>query len=482
MAATDNNSSLQSEGVQTSPYLRPSSPSPSVTPSLALGACPLLDRSASTPSTASSFSSRSVSTASDGSITGTNRRRGYMRPQGTDFADSARNRDSVLCLGSIAHMQNYFARTGLLDGKGAQLSRGRKKLGEDSVTIVDQEGPSPESENISGFQEWSTTGDGTYLPPTVSTYKEKPIYAQPPPDVTVLRRELKESLDDARKVMEEVETQSEETRVAEHQEHQGFFEIQGLHILDLVTLAIRAAKNYYTCHNNPQKLYSIRPEKEIRADLYQVMDTLKRMANREFRGGMRDVEQLSITSWIQSIEDVLRDEQEAEKKELEQLEQWTWLRGDWTGRGRQREQLFFNSFDPDMQSLPSWTTPTEEPSPFLKSLQSGIRLVHLHNSLVKGSRRRFGDITTFHTDLNKPYRCADNLRYWIKAAELRWEVKLSLNVLDLVYEKQPDVWQTFDAALLKWSAAVREELSSELFADKEADHQTRPQLQIDGED
>lgn len=212
------------------------------------------------------------------------------------------------------------------------------------------------------------------------------------------------------------------------------------------------------------------------------MDTLKRMANREFEGGMRDQEQLNITSWVQSIDDLLRDEQEMEKKEQEMPEQWTWLRGDWTGREREREQQFFNAFDPDMHALPTWTVPTQEPSPFLKSVQSGIRLVNLHNSLVKRSRRRFGEITTFHTDLNKPYRCADNLRYWIKAAELRWEVKLSLNVLDLVYEKQPDVWQTFDAALLKWSAAVREELTNELFAKKEAVHQTLPQMQIDVEE
>ena len=50
-----------------------------------------------------------------------------MRPQGTAFAESARNRDSVMSLGSIAHMQYYFARTGLLDGKGAQLAKGDMK-------------------------------------------------------------------------------------------------------------------------------------------------------------------------------------------------------------------------------------------------------------------------------------------------------------------------------------------------------------------
>jgi hypothetical protein len=49
-----------------------------------------------------------------------------MRPHGTDFAASARSRESVLSLGSIAHLQYYFARTGLLDGKGGQLARKRQ--------------------------------------------------------------------------------------------------------------------------------------------------------------------------------------------------------------------------------------------------------------------------------------------------------------------------------------------------------------------
>ena len=104
--------------------------------------------------------------------------------------------------------------------------------------------------------------------------------------------------------------------------------------------------------------------------------------------------------------------------------------------------------------------------------------MHLHNALVKHSKRRFGEIKTFHTDLNKPYRCADNLRYWIKAAELRWEVKLQLDVLDLVYEKSDQIWLDFDKALLKWSTAVREELTSELLAPKSVTSAAPPVLQV----
>ena len=50
--------------------------------------------------------------------TGEAKRRGFSRPEGTEFANSARSRDSVMALGSIQHLQYFFARTGLLDGKG----------------------------------------------------------------------------------------------------------------------------------------------------------------------------------------------------------------------------------------------------------------------------------------------------------------------------------------------------------------------------
>ncbi|KAI7073606.1 hypothetical protein KC352_g42272, partial [Hortaea werneckii] len=218
------------ESTIASPEQRPSSPSLSASPSLALDAIPSLDRSVSTPSnsSASTLSIRSRhSRLSDGGATVV-RRRGYMRPQGTAFADSARNRDSVMSLGSIAHMQYYFARTGLLDGKGAQLAKEGKKNGnnkenvEPSISSVDDLGMTSLSQydgTTSGYavsdpgqdtavvesptdmqsisDAWIPTTKPPMLPPTVSTYKQKPSYTEPLPDMPVLRRELKEALQDA---------------------------------------------------------------------------------------------------------------------------------------------------------------------------------------------------------------------------------------------------------------------------------------------
>ena len=440
-----------------------------------------------------------------------------MRPQGTAFADSARNRDSVMSLGSIAHMQYYFARTGLLDGKGAQLAKDREKKktspnmnkeniepshlsgaavddfaisslslhdGSSAYAISDPgldhsvvESPS----EFTGEENFWASPEPLMLPPTVSTYKQKPSYTEPLPDMPVLRRELKEALQDACKVLEETQ-KNENNAIGEVEESSGFYEIQGLHLLDIITLAIRAAKNYYTAHTNPQKLYALKSERKIRADLYNVLDVLKRMASRNFRGGIRIGELTDILLWIESIDKLLKKEEELEQAEAAEREAMVWREGDWSGREREREWLFLKSFDADAASLPPWPESAESaalPSDFLKALQDGQRLVVLHNALVSRSKRKFGEIKTFHTDVGKPYRMAENLRFWIKAAELRWEIKLSVPVLDVVHSKNEETWRHFDDAVFTWCQGVRAELTEEWRQEALNQKRRPPELKVE---
>lgn len=441
-----------------------------------------------------------------------------MRPQGTAFADSARNRDSVMSLGSIAHMQYYFARTGLLDGKGAQLAKeneqkkkavvnGNKEnqmpsrlsgaaMDDFAISSLSlHDGTSTYAISDSGLDQsvvespTEFTGDGDLwtsheplmLPPTVSTYKQKPSYTEPLPDMPVLRRELKEALQDACKVLEETQ-KGENHALGEVEETSGFYEIQGLHLLDIITLAIRAAKNYYTAHTNPQKLYALRSERTLRADLYNVLDVLKRMATRNFRGGIRLTELTDILLWIEGIDKLTKTEEQLEQEEAAEREAMVWREGEWRGREREREWLFLKSFDSDAATLPQWPEPTEAqelPTEFLKALQDGQRLVRLHNALVSRSKRNFGEITTFHTDVAKPYRMAENLRFWIKAAELRWEIKLSVPVLDVVNSKGEESWKKFDDAIFIWCQGVRAELTEEWRQEALNEKRKPPELKIE---
>ena len=148
-----------------------------------------------------------------------------MRPQATLFSESAKNRESVMSLGSIAHLQYYFARTGLLDGKGAQLARKNLQIKlpaslsrSASLGLPDMSTDLAISPSSSSYDASETTatespselGDDAQwdrelamLPPTVSTYNQRPAYVPPPPDVTSLRRELTEALEDALKVLKD---------------------------------------------------------------------------------------------------------------------------------------------------------------------------------------------------------------------------------------------------------------------------------------
>lgn len=492
-----------------------SSPPPAVSPTLALDPCPGLDRSLSTASSSDSLDGRSTSSRlSDGgqSALSAAKRRGYMRPQATIFADSAKNRESVMSLGTIAHLQYYFARTGLLDGKGAQLAKEDEKALKlkkkrrasallpptsaprvtpraASMSVVETplsslrtatadthfsstpsiseyttlvESPIEEEDGEGSMTFVDEDGEPLMLPPTVSTYTHRPVYVPPPPDLTTLRRELTEALESALQVLKESDKCPDDS--------QGWYELQGLHLLDITTLAIRAAKTYYTAHSNPRALYAIKSEREIRKELYEVLEILKKMAARNFVGGIRKSEKVGILTWIVGISEVIQREIEAEKKEAEKREKWSWRTGSWEGREREREHLFLNCFLDEMkeetEELPPWIEPKglkdeELPTPFLQFWRNGLTLVLLHNECVRQSKRHFEEIRNWHTDFGKPYRLAENLRFWIKAAQLRWEVTLDVDVMGVVQGGRPEAWRKFDQALMKWCRAVREELTSE---------------------
>ncbi len=443
-------------------------------------------------------------------------RRGYVRPQGTNFAASAQSRESVLSLGSIAHLQYYFARTGLLDGKGGRLMKKKdnrdtldlsaldtsfltpRVVGSDVDSSYASMGSSPElhaqghggllvesptQEEDEYFSDEEDDEHPHMLPPTVSTYnhREKPI--PHPPTLDELKTDLQKGLSDAAKVLEEAKQNSKSPPTSPSQanragseplstafnesENQGWYELQGVHILDIMTLAIRAARRYYTAHDQPARLSAIKSERRIRAELLSVMEVLKRMATRNFASGMRGEERQTMENWVDSVYDMLKQEEALEEAERKQRASWTWLNGSWEGRGVEREYAFMKSMDPEATSLPDFrsvddVTDEKLPTEFLQDLRTGLRLVTLHNAIVKKSKRPFGAIEKWHTDFGKPYRSAENLRYWIKAAELRWEVVLKVDVMGVVNGTDRAAWKGFEDAIWKWCAKVREEIMTEL--------------------
>ncbi|KAI9053609.1 hypothetical protein LZ554_002563 [Drepanopeziza brunnea f. sp. 'monogermtubi'] len=515
------------------------SPSPSASPTPAIRALPELERSVSTGSEPSLYSSTMgrESLGSDSSVEisasrsssasySSNRlssfggpdkpqRRGYVRPQGTNFAASAQSRESVLSLGSIAHLQYYFARTGLLDGKGGRLAKRKenqrgtldlsaldtsfltpKFTGSDIDSSYASMGCSPELQaQLGGMLVESPTQEDEYyseeeeegeedpdhphmLPPTASTYihRVKPIPR--PPTLEELKDDLQKSLKEAVKLLDDVKQNPTSAPPSpqgskEHpsapvvDEDRGWHELQGMHILDIMTLAIRAAKMYYTAHDQPARLAAIKSERKIRTELLSVMDVLKRMATRNFAAGMRSEERVTMENWVASVYEMLSQEEAMEEAERKQRASWTWLDDSWDGPIVDREYAFIKSMDPNPETLPPFKSIDEVgddsiPTDFLDDMRTGLRLVKLHNAVVRKSKRPFGAIDKWHTDFAKPYRCAENLRYWIKAAELRWEVILKVDVMGVVGGTDRAALKGFEDAIWKWCGKVREEISAEL--------------------
>jgi hypothetical protein len=396
------------------------------------------------------------------------------------FAESAKNRESVMCLGSIAHLQYYFARTGLLDGKGGQMAK-TKQNGEYDIPRLSLSGSdvvdSPiEEEGQLLWEAAKEDGEAVMLPPTVSTYSHRDHYIPPPPDQKSLKKDLVEALEVALHAIEDtVPNKNPTSKDSEEEPTQGFYEIQGLHILDTTTLAIRAARLYYNMHPNPARLNSIKSDYQLRRDLMTVLDVLKRWAGRKFTGGLREEERLAILVWVSEVGMMIDQETKMEDAERQEREGWRWMDdADWVGKDELRELSFLESLlqesGGDSESLPQWAPSSHDhaPTDFLTSLADGRQLVRMHNTAVKRSKKQFGHITSHHIDVAKPYRRAENLRFWIKAAEIRWEVKLDLNVMGIVNSSHdPQVWRAFECAIFCWSRALREEVTRDWKTDEE---------------
>ena len=392
-----------------------------------------------------------------------------------------------MCLGSIAHLQYYFARTGLLDGKGGQMAK-TKQNGEYDIPRLSLSGnetvESPiEEEGQLLWEAAKEDGDVVMLPPTVSTYSHRDTYIPPPPDQKSLKKDLVESLEVALHAIEDTvpSKNSLPQQTEEDEPTQGFYEIQGLHVLDATTLAIRAARLYYTMHPNPTRLNSVRSDYQLRRDLMAVLDVLKRWAGRKFAGGLREEERLAILVWVSEVGMMIDQETKLEDAERQEREGWEWMdHAAWVGKDELRELSFLRSLLDGAvghkEPLPQWVPSSHDQAQtaFLKSLADGRQLIQMHNAAVKRSKKQFGQITSHHADVAKPYRRADNLRFWVKAAEIRWDVKLNLSVMGIVNSSQdPQVWKAFENAIFGWSKAAREEVTRDWKTDEERKLQAR---------
>ena len=83
-------------------------------------------------------------------------------------------------------------------------------------------------------------------------------------------------------------------------------------------------------------------------------------------------------------------------------------------------------FDPTEPRIPPPSS-----KDFVNTLRTGTKLCLIHNAVTQFSHRPFGLITRYHTDTSVQYRVTDNLRYFAKAAEIRWDVQIEWDVEEI---------------------------------------------------
>lgn len=374
-----------------------------------------------------------------------------------------------MSLGSIAHLQYYFARTGLLDGRSGQMVK-KKENGEYDIPKLSIRSNSETLEtpiDAEGELLWEAAkeeGEDIMHPPTVSTYRNPQPYVPPPPSQQSLKRELVEALENALHVLES----SERSSKLEENQTQGFYEIEGLQILDTTTLAIRAARQYYTQHPNPQKLNAIKADSELRKELYDVLEVLKKAASRNFAGGLREDERLQILIWVSDIGMMIDRETKLDDADRRGRKQWQWLDdSNWPNSPIEREHNFISFLLKEACFEDQENAHTVDEGVWY-SLIDGRKLVRMHNAAVKLSKRQFGYIDRCHEDVAKPYRRAENLRFWLKAAELRFETKLKLDVMATVNATVgSESVRSLKAVVLDWAKVVRKDLTKDWNGEEE---------------
>jgi hypothetical protein len=230
----------------------------------------------------------------------------------------------------------------------------------------------------------------------------------------------------------------------------------GIDVVDNATATIRLAQRYRTQIRHEDW----DDEKRLRRDAVDVLVVLRRIAEQQTTDITAEEKEI-VGTWCKGVRIRVEQDDEARRGIWEQAS--SWMDGTWDHKwGKsasklltaERYHLFLTQFDrsePQLPSSSSWDK-------FLAVLRTGTKLCIIHNALAHFSLRPFGLITRFHTDTSVRYRVTDNLRYFAKAAEIRWEVNIEWDVEE-IWRATPEGVDMLKRELGKWCESVINEMT-----------------------
>ena len=230
----------------------------------------------------------------------------------------------------------------------------------------------------------------------------------------------------------------------------------GMDIVERATATIRLAQRYRTQVRHEDW----DDEKRLRRDAVDVLVILRNIAERDGIDVTAE-EKGVVRTWCKAVRTRVERDDEVRRGVWEKAA--SWMEGNWQGKewgmisymiltNPDRYHLFLSQFDPSQPKLPPPTS-----TRFLDILRTGTKLCLIHNASTHFSLRPFGLITRFHTDTTVQYRVTDNLRYFAKAAEIRWEIILDWDVEE-IYRESPRGDEMLRSQLGKWCQHVIDEM------------------------
>ncbi|KAL1914718.1 uncharacterized protein VTP21DRAFT_7976 [Calcarisporiella thermophila] len=130
--------------------------------------------------------------------------------------------------------------------------------------------------------------------------------------------------------------------------------------------------------------------------------------------------------------------------------------------GRYRAFLEGNRQNQDSLE-PPLPDPHEDKAAFLASLCDGILLCQVYNQVVRKSRRPFGLINKIHTDTTRTYRAIENLRFFAAACKFRFDIAFRKEEFDAsaIARQTEQGLEQIEKALARFADTVIEELRND---------------------
>ncbi|GBC09617.1 hypothetical protein RclHR1_00900003 [Rhizophagus clarus] len=391
-------------------------------------------------------------------------KRGYKKPsKPREFAKSAKKRQSVLALGSITHLQHFYAKRGIIikPKKPKHVEEAEKKL---KLSI---------NTNVSDLLEITEEPDEDF-PPT-------PLPPSPPPLPAYITSKL------------DVETDPEVLLATCHADIQAMLDawcivtgevkaeadpvpVDILAAIETTTKAVQSVKNYSMFKED----LSAESLTKIRAVALEVLEMISDLEEshrdeddsssedghlyKESNYHSLDRQRNILRKYIEVVEEsLLFDDKDlypntsylrpSSVSSEEDLKQGVAVitpplspghpNNDWVNPEvfgddiMARYHAFLEAHRPSKSKQSPDYIPLPDPhvdkTEFLASLSDGKLLCVIYNTIVRRSKRPFGFIDKIHEDTSRTYRATENLKFFAAAAKFRFEIKFDeFNATEIV--------------------------------------------------